>query len=547
MSDERVEKLFARHEKMVNLRSLFNTHWQEVSYRVFPENDTFLATHTQGARKSQRVFDSTPIRALNRFAAAMVSMLIPPTQKWHGLTLSDESIADVPEVKRWLERSRDLLFAVRMQPQSRFQHNVFQALMQVGAFGNGPMYVEDKPGEAILYIAVDLAKVWWLEDYCGNIDTVDREITWTARQVKQQFGEDNLPQQLKAAVATRPDREFTIIHAVGPNEDIVQGARDASGKPIASHYLCKDTREIITTGGFNTTPWAIGRYMQTAGELYGRGPGMEALADIKTLNEMSKTNLRAGQRIVDPPMLLTEDGMLQPFSLRPGAMNYGGLSDQGEELVKPLVTGAELPISLEMENQRRASIDDSFLVTLFKIIVNNPGMTATAVLELAQEKGELLGPSGGRLQSDLLGPIIARELDILERGGILPPRPQAMLGHEVRVMYQSPLNKAMRAGEAVGFQRFMQAIAPMAQVDPTIMDIIDPEESSRDQADVLGVPAKYLRTPDQVAAIKGQRAQAAQAQQLLAAAPVAAAVAKDTAQAAATAANVPAPQVLPSS
>ena len=46
-------------------------------------------------------------------------------------------------------------------------------------------------------------------------------------------------------------------------------------------------------------------------------------------------------------------------------------------------------------------------------------MTATEVLERAREKGALLAPTMGRQQSEALGPMIEREIDILVECGLM--------------------------------------------------------------------------------------------------------------------------------
>ena len=153
---------------------------------------------------------------------------------------------------------------------------------------------------------------------------------------------------------------------------------------------------------------------------------MIVLPDIKMLNEMSKTVIRAAHKTVDPPLLLHDDGVLglsrggRP-NLDPGALNVGGIDDQGRPKVLPLQTGARPDLGLELMEQRRKVINDAFLVTLFQILVEGPAMTATEVLERAKEKGALLAPTMGRQQSEALGPMIERELDILARvPGALP-------------------------------------------------------------------------------------------------------------------------------
>lgn len=201
-------------------------------------------------------------------------------------------------------------------------------------------------------------------------------------------------------------------------------------------------------------------------------------------------------------------------------------------------------------DQRRKIINDAFLVTLFQILVDSPNMTATEAMLRAQEKGALLAPSMGRQQSEFLGPLIERELDILARAGVLPPMPDALIqaGGLIDVEYQSPLNKAQRAEEGVAIMNTLQAITPLAQINPGVMDVFDPIAIARELAEINGVPAKVLRTEEDIQALKDQQAQAAQAQQLLQAAPVASGVVKDLAQAQSMAAASPtqaAPGIFP--
>jgi hypothetical protein len=93
----------------------------------------------------------------------------------------------------------------------------------------------------------------------------------------------------------------------------------------------------------------------------------------------------------------------------------------------------------------------------------------------------------------------------------------------------------------VAILRTLESVAPLAQIDPSVMMIFDPEMIARELSEINGVPAKILRTKEQVAAMKEEQAQAAQAQQLLAAAPVLASSAKNLAETQALAGNVPAP------
>jgi hypothetical protein len=312
--------------------------------------------------------------------------------------------------------------------------------------------------------------------------------------------------------------------------------------PFISYYICLTSRMVLSESGYNTFPYAISRYVTAPKEVYGRSPAMTVLPDIKMINEMSKTVIRAAHKIVDPPLLLQEDGVLQAFNTRPGALNYGGVDDQGRQVVQPLQTNARVDIGMDMMEQRRRVINDAFLITLFQILVETPNMTATEAMLRAQEKGALLAPTMGRQQSEMLGPLIERELDILGRSGVLPEMPEALLerGGEVEIQYVSPLNRSQRAEEGVAILRTLESVVPLAQIDPSIMMIFNPEMIARELAEINGVPAKILRSKEEVDGMKQQQAQQAQAQALLQAAPIAANSAKTLAETAALAGQQPA-------
>jgi hypothetical protein len=423
--------------------------------------------------------------------------------------------------------------------------------VSLGAFGTGGLFIDDDPGKSIRYRSVHLSELFIAENHQGIIDTVHRRFTMTARQAAQKFGEDVLPDTIKNSLEKTPDRRFEFIHAVAPNDDYEAGRKDYRGMGYYSCYVSIDGRNILGEGGYRSFPYAIGRYTTSPKETYGRSPAMSVLPDIKMLNEMSKTVIRAAHKIVDPPLLLQEDGALQAFNLAPGSLNYGGVNDQGQQVVHALQTGARVDIGLEMMDQRRKTINDAFLVTLFQILVEAPTMTATEAMLRAQEKGALLAPTMGRQQSEFLGPMIERELDILAHAGALPPMPDALLhaGGMVDIEYVSPLNKAQRAEEGVAIMRTLESITPIAQIDPSVMMVFDPEGIARELAEINGVPAKIIRSPEQIKQLKDQQAQAQQAQNLLQAAPVVSSSMKDLAQAQALAGsanpNQQAPGIFP--
>ena len=259
---------------------------------------------------------------------------------------------------------------------------------------------------------------------------------------------------------------------------------------------------------------------------------MTVLPDIKMINEMSKTVIRAGQKVVDPPLLVADEGVMFPINSNPGAVTFARMDGRTQPPIQPLQTGARVDIGFEMMEQRRKVINDSFLVTLFQILVETPTMTATEVLQRAQEKGALLAPTIGRQQTEMLGPLIEREFDVLDSQGLIPPLPPALIeaGGEYDIEYVSPLSRAMKAEEGVGILRTLEMVQPIAAVDPGVMDNFDTDEITRILADTNGAPQKILRNQADVAAAREQRGQQQAMQQMVSSAPQAADAALKVAQ-----------------
>jgi hypothetical protein len=164
----------------------------------------------------------------------------------------------------------------------------------------------------------------------------------------------------------------------------------------------------------------------------------------------------------------------------------------------------DIAIGDEMIERRQKAINEAFLVTLTQVLVAIPRMTAAEAMLRSQEKARLLAPTMGRQQSEFLGPMVERELDLLDQMGWLPPMPAVLkeAGGLVDVEYTSPLNKAQRAEEGLAIVRTIESATTLAQVDPTIMFNFDGDAIVRELAEINGVPEKLLRPVAEVLRMK---------------------------------------------
>ena len=525
-------------------RSSFDAQWEEAAARVMPQDRSTFHSQgsptTQGQKKTEFQFDATAALAAHRFSAVLESIMVPKNSIWQRLVTHDKMLRRNRRVREYYEDATNALFRYRYAPGSGFVTNMQQVFLSEGVYGNGSIYIDapETGPRGLRYRAIHLSEAYFVQNHAGIVDTMYRPFTLTALQAVEQFGE-LVPAQIKDALKNpnQQNQKFKFLHVCGPNADYVPGMIGAQGRPFYSVYLSIEPDGMVVRGGYTTFPYGVWRYTQAVGEVYGRGPAQWVLPAIKLLNEQKKTVLKQGHRTVDPVLLSHDDGTLDGFVLRSGYLNKGGMTADGKPLVGVLPTG-RVDVGEKMMEMERQVINDAFLISLFQILVENPQMTATEVMERMKEKGMLLAPTAGRGEEELLGPMTDRELDVLSSQGLLPEMPailrDALGDAEYAIEWDSPLARMRRAEGAAGFMRVINTAAEYAKMTGDIapMDHIAFDRAMPELIDINGVPLAWTATEDEVAAKREERNKAAEMKQMSDAAPGMAALAKAMPQAA---------------
>lgn len=517
------------YEQEASRRGTWETHWQEIKERIWPNTQDFTSQfNTPGSKRTHQQFDSTAAVALNRFAAILDSLLTPRNQTYHRVISSNDELNKNRDVKLYFEDVTKALFKYRYNTKANFAGQNLMYNKSLGAFGTASMYIDLGPEPGLRYKNCFLGETYFVENHQGIIDQVIRHFPMTARQVVQKWG-DKTPDFIKVAAAKNQGEQFWFLHWVGLREDLDLERMDYKGMPWASHYVCKQGNVHMEEGGYTTFPYTPSRYEQAPNEVYGRSPAMDVLPAIKTLNEQKKTMLMQGHRAVEPVLLVHDDGILDTLSIKPGTATAGAVSKDGRPLVHTLPVG-DIAAGKDMMDAEVAVINDVFLVSLFQILMDNPQMTATEVLERTREKGILLAPTLGRQETERQGPQVERELDLLSSQGLLPPMPPIIreAGAGFKVEYDSPLSRAQRAEEASGLMRTVESTLQVAQVtgNPEPLDHFDWDVIVPDLSDINAVPVRWRNSMQKIKAIRESRAQAQQVKAMTDAAPNMAAMVK---------------------
>jgi hypothetical protein len=512
-------------------RSQFDAQWREIAAYMRPERQMMLEAAGPGGgdKRMSRIFDSTAMGAAQNYVAGLYGMLTNPANEWLALETPDQDLNQWHRVRAWLETVKHILLASFGEAVSLFYSTIAEHYADYTIFGTGFYYTQEIPGkQRIQDVARSLTECFLAENEWGEVDQVYRRFRLRADHAKKMF-KTGLSKAIEESAEKKPDTRYNFLHWTGPNPDYEPGRIGPKGMAFTSQYVEMDARATCEHSGYHEFPWSTPRYSVDSGELYGRGPGMHALPDVKTLNAMERTILEAAQRAANPPLLAADEGALVAIRTRPGAITYGGMN-RGQRQVEPLYTGLKPELSLELSNQRREQIKDMFMFSLMQL-VGRSGMTATEIIERQEEKLRLLGPSLGRLQTEGLTRIVARRFGILQRAGQLPPPPPEMNGARLDVVYRSPMAQAQKSQQAAGILRLAQALQLLMAIRPDVVDGFDADQALRDLQEGYSAPTSVVVGPDELQRRREQNQRLQQMAQALQAADLAGSAAQKFAQA----------------
>lgn len=510
-----VKKLIRQFDTAKTERANFTNHWQEIAEVISPAAAVFSdCTPTQGSKTNRRIYDTTGTHANELLSSGFFSLMTSPTVPWFTLLTSDRQLNEMRDVQMWLSDVSRIMAHEIQRPQTGFTTAMHEFYLEYGAYGNGTMFITEKADmSSLLFMALPLSECYYVENDEGFVDTLIRRYHRTAFQLVEHFGEANVSEAvIKALSSQQVDQRFEILHFIMPNFMARMRGLYNIDMPYISIYLEKEKGHVLNISGFTEQPFMAARFYKMPQEIYGRGPGSSALPDLNMLQEMSKTVLRGAQKMVDPPLMMPDDGFLNPPNTAPGRVNYyrTGSNDR----IEPLLTGGRPDIGLDMIQLIQTRVREIFFVDQLQLNIG-PQMTATEVLQRTEEKQRLMGPVIGRASTELLSPLLIRCFGLLARAGRLPEAPAVFLDNAARlkILYTSPIYKAQEQVAANNIMRMQQVLLPFAGFDPTIMDTLHPQRTAEVVSEMFNIDPRIKRTEEEIMQVQEQRQAAAQAAQ----------------------------------
>lgn len=517
-------RLKALHEE----RQSWHTHWRELAEYILPRRYKWLATANayKGSPINGKIIDSTGTVAARRLAAGMMSGITSPTRPWFKLGLVGIDQA-VDPVNVWLSEC-----TVRLQrifQGSNFYDSIGALYLDLAVFGTAPILLTEDFDDVIRCYNPAAGEYFLDVNDRLAVDTFGRQFPLNVKQIVEWFGRGKVSPDIGAQWDQgHYEAEYVIGHLIEPNADKISGVPKNLKFREVYWEIGRAKDRVLSARGYNEFPVIAPRWDVTANEPYGRGPGMDALGDIKQLQLETKRKLQAIDKMVNPPMLADIQLKNQPASILPGGVTYVAGINNGVGF-KP-VYEVMPPVRELMEdiNEVRDRIMQIFFNDLFMMFqqMQAEPRSAAAIDARREEKLVMLGPVLERFEREALDPIVKRSFQIAFRAGLMPPPPAGITPGEIDIEYVSMLAEAQRAVATSSIERVLATTGNLVAVVPEIMDILDTDEAITDYALKLGVEPKLLRDSKAVAALRQGRIAAAQQQQAAAALETAAPAAK---------------------
>ena len=496
---DEIKAIIARFEALEGQRDNWQNHFQELADYMLPRKADIVRKRSRGEKRMDQIFDGTALQAVDLLSASLHGMLTSGATPWFHLALKDPDIGRDSQVQEWLETTS--LRMMQAFNQSNFETEIHEMYVDLVVFGTGCMFVE-MDGNQLRFSTRHIAEYHIAENQYGLVDTLFRKYKIPARQAVLRFGYDNVTDYIKKIYDKKPDDEVTILHAVLPRYERDTSKEDSLNMPFASVYICMESKMPLSVGGFQEFPYVVPRFLKATGETMGRSPAMVALPDVKMLNLMSKTIIQAAQKQIDPPLLVPDDGFVLPIRTNPGGLNF--YRSGSRDTITPLNTGSNIPIGLQMGEQRRQAIRSAFYVDQL-LSGGAPNMTATEVIQRQEERMRVLSPALGRLMNEMLRPLVERTFALMLRNDMLDVAPEILQGRDVDIEYVSPLARAQKSSSLNNTMKALEILMPLAQSLP-VGDHVDPDGLVRHITDALGVPKTVLNSDEEIAQQRQQRA-----------------------------------------
>lgn len=490
-----------RYNQAVSRKTKYNSLMEEAGYYAWPNAQDMVRNiqHTEALLRTTQLYDSTAVMAAYRMTSGIFTYLMPVGAKWFEFVAQLHELNQNPQMQEWMSIATALTHKEIWR--SNFQREMFITIRSMIVFGTGVISVE-KVGDELVFKSHHIGFMFFDNNSRGEIDTVYRQIFYTARQAAQEFGEKNLSKSVKKALDSgKFEEKSEYVHYVAPNADFDSGKFSSNSKRVKSVYINIQDRAVVKKGGFDELPYFVARFSRAPQEIMGRGPAIEYLPEIKMLNRMKKNFIEGAEKKLNPPLIVEDDGVVgQPVTSAQGMIYVRS----GAQFPQALDTGVDVRLNAEVIRDQQKIVRDGFFNSLFQTFEGLKNISSATEAQLRKEDDlTIVAPAIVSLQKEIFSLIILRVLNLSIRARKIPQPP---VSFDFDIVYQGRLALAMSNVQSNAMEATLAKWQPYDE-RLRVFDNVNPDTSFRTSWLNSGAPAEGLKDFDVMEAERNEAKQ----------------------------------------
>ena len=441
-----LKKLFERAKKR---KQPWIPHFQDVYDYVFPYREGFYG-QAEGQSKTDMIFDQTAVVGVPRFASRIQQGLFPPQGRAFGLSPG----VDFPRQDRTREVQAELDQITESMHEglrnSNFESELHEAAQDLG-IGTMTLMVEPGvfPGD-LKFTSVPPNNLFILPGGSDSVGTWIYERKLSYQETFETWPNVKPNDAMKRGLQNTPDAMLTIqqITVVDPQSLF---------EPRHQYYLFCVEHECILDrrayAGIGSCPWITARWSKMSTEVWGRGPILQVLPSIKTVNLTVQMVLENAEMAISGVYAYDDDGVFNPDNMRiePGIF----IPKAPGSRIEPLQSPARFDVSQIILGDERANIRKGLFIDELERDAKTP-YSAEEVGQRMADTARNMGSVSGRLWTELMQPLVQRVAYIYRKQGIFQlPR---IDGKEIRMTPLSPLLRIQDQADVSNYIQYVQVM-----------------------------------------------------------------------------------------
>ena len=534
-SNKKAIELLRKADTLESQRVQYLNECQNVADLFRPLKANITTTRIEGDKsKIRTLYDSRPIDMSLTLASILFGTILNRAGEWFQFDAVNKDINELEEVAEITDHFVKVMLAKMYDDKSNFESAIFEGFRDTVDFGTVATFIEEGDNFDFVCTTLNIKDYLISENRDGKIDYVILKTEKTARQIIQQWEE--VPSNVLKANQKDPFTKFKLQLHIYPRAERDKNKIDVLNKEFAGCWILEEGKAILQETGWDEFPIQVGRINKVPSETYGTGISMYAAPDAKLANKMWQFLMEASEKAIKPPFLINAN-FSKSVNLTANALNFPKFLTQSygngaRPAVEPLLTGSNIPITIDLLNIKYSSMEKIFFLDKLKII-DDPRATATQVLEQSAERYRLMLPLSVGIE-EYIESVLNRVFGILFRNSYrmndLPnggssyelmenapfnmELPEALkTAPDIKTSFVNPINQAQKISQMSAIDNLVNSAGALSQLDPNVLDNINSDEIIRSKADILNAPTKILRSKEEIQETRNQRQQQQQNEQ----------------------------------